>query len=334
MTFKKAQRYSMVFVLALAIGGFLINPLSSSGAVKIRVNWTSVADDVLYLMMDRPDILRNYGKAYDVEWFFFRGGGPEIIKAMMAERVDGGTTDFVSWARGIAKGGLDVKIVAQVMGERPGYFTTTWAALKKSGITSAKDLKGKIIAVRSYGSSADLILRSFLKKSRLDPATDVKIVEVAFPLMAQTLEKGQVDVGIFPQPFYHLAHAKLELVDLFSYRDVLPRQEILAFAFRTKFIKENPAAVKAFLEDYVIARRFISQNRTEAIESTAKVTKISKEMVLPYLFTTKDYYREPDALPNVAVIQETFDFLFNEKDIDKKLNASEIVDTRYHPTRQ
>lgn len=319
----------------LSVGAVLVAMLAAGPAIaeplQIKINWTSVADDVLYVMQDRPGILKHHGKVYTVEWLYFKGAGPEIIKAMMAGLVDGGTTDLFSFARGITKGDLDVKIVAQVMGERPGSFASTWVALKDSGIRSPKHLKGKTIAVRAYGDVSDTILNRILKRAGLDPVKDVKKLEIPFPVALEALNKGRIDVALLPQPFYTIGHGKVPLVDVMSFRDALPRHELLAFAFRTEFFKKHPEVVKAFLEDYVVARRFLATNRAEAVESTARITKLPRPMIEPYLFTEKDYYRHPDSVPDVDVFREVFDFMFEERAIERRLDVRAVVDLTYHP---
>lgn len=103
-------------VLALAL---VQVPLAlSEQPFKIKVTWTSASDDVLYVMIDRPQILKNHGKVYTVEWFKFRSPA-EREKAMIAGLVDAETADLLGLARAIVKTGLDIKIVAHVIGERP-----------------------------------------------------------------------------------------------------------------------------------------------------------------------------------------------------------------------
>lgn len=330
MALKGRRKGLGLFISFIFLFGSFWSLPAPAQPVKVRIAWTAPADDILYLMIDRPGILKNHGRIYSVEWFKFRVGA-ERLKAMVAGELDGMTTDLLALARTIDRAGLDVRIVAHVLGERPGYFTSAFAAQKKSRINSLADLKGKKVGVAGYGSTNDIVLRYLLKKAGLDPAVDMQLIEVPHGVMTPALERGQIELGFFAQPFYGLAHSKMELVDVATFRDAIPRFEILVFVFSSKFLKERPDLVRAFLEDYVIARKYLADHRAEAIESTTKVSQMEKKVVEPYLFTNRDYYRDPGALVDAEIIQENLDFLYREKVISNRLMASDLIDLRYHP---
>ena len=63
-----------------------------------------------------------------------------------------------------------------------------------------------------------------------------------------------------------------------------------------------------FMEDYVRALRWFEDpaNHAEAISIVAKYMKVP-ETDLQYLFTKDDYYRDPYAKPNIAILQSAMD---------------------------
>ena len=63
-------------------------------------------------------------------------------------------------------------------------------------------LKGKRIAVASYGGTPNNVLRYFLKKWKLDPRQDVTLIEVAnSSVVPATIKAKQADLGVSSEPF-------------------------------------------------------------------------------------------------------------------------------------
>src|SRR5512136_2869210 len=119
--------------------------------VKIRMGWGIPAEEVKYVMMKRPEILKNYNKSYTLEWFQFAGTAPQAT-ALAAGGLDAATLASLSLAESIDKVGLDVKVTGGIIMEVSPNFTSTWLVLENSGINTVKDLKGKSIGVNVYGA--------------------------------------------------------------------------------------------------------------------------------------------------------------------------------------
>ncbi|MBI4588294.1 MAG: ABC transporter substrate-binding protein [Candidatus Rokubacteria bacterium] len=298
--------------------------------MKIKVGWGIPVENVKYIMMKKPEILKNYGKVYTVEWINFPTTPPQA-QALAAGQIDGGTLASVSLAKLVDSGAADVRVVTGIIEERPGYFATAWLVAADSGIKSVRDLKGKTIGTSVYGGYTNIVGRGVLKKNGLDPDKDVKIVEVPFRVMEENIRKGQVATGEQPQHFYTAAHKRGGMRDLFTSLDLFEAAPILLHCFRTDFITKNPAVVRAFLEDWVIAAEWMSKNRAEAMEVYASVTRIPKDLLGEFFLSRKDYYYPPDGMPNVPALQKVFDYLYETKEISKRLDAKALTDLRYHP---
>ena len=69
----------------------------------------------------------------------------------------------------------------------------------------------------------------------------------------------------------------------------------------------RPALID-FFEDHIRARRWFldPKNRDEAIAITADITKLPKEK-LAFAFTKEDFYRSPDARPELTSVQKEID---------------------------
>ena len=125
--------------------------------------------------------------------------------------------------------------------------------MKDSPIKTVADLKGKKVAINAYGSAVDLVLRVALKKANLDPRRDLQIVEVTFANVAAAIREGRVDCGVLVIPFMPAEAAKGDLRGIFSGGDTLGPSSVVFQVATDKFIREQPDALRAFLEDYVRA---------------------------------------------------------------------------------
>jgi ABC-type nitrate/sulfonate/bicarbonate transport system substrate-binding protein len=298
----------------------------------IRMGWSVPAQTQHYVMMKKPDLLKHQGKAYKVDWVNFPGS-VAIIQAIASKNLDGGGISIVPVARTIEQKAANLKIVADVMSERKGGFQTTWVTLESTGIKTIADLKGKTMGVAGYGSTTDLLARAILKKNGIDPDRDVKRIEVPFPVIESALRKGDIVAGEMAQPFYANAKARGGVRELFTAQEVLPVLPLLVEVFTAEFIAANPAAVKAFLEDYVTALDYAREpkNRDEVVGVVAEVTKLPRDVLASFLLTPQDYYMDPNAMPDVDAIQKTFDFLREGGLLKTNLDAKAVVDLSHHP---
>lgn len=305
-------------------------PATAEEPLKIKIGWGIPVENVKYIMMKKPEILKNYGKVYTVEWINFPTTPPQA-QALAAGQIDGATLASVSLAKLVDSGAADVRAVTGIIEERPGHFATTWIVAADSGIKRVADLKGKTIGTSVYGGYTNIVGRGVLRKNGLDPDKDVKIVEVPFRVMEENIRKGQIAVGEQPQHFYTAAHKRGGVRDLFTSLDLFEAAPILVHVFRTDFINKHPAVVRAFLEDWVTAAEWMSKNRAEAMEVYASVTRIPKDLLGEFFLTKNDYYYPPDGMVNVPALQKVFDYLSETKEISKRLDAKALVDVRYHP---
>jgi ABC-type nitrate/sulfonate/bicarbonate transport system substrate-binding protein len=310
----------------------LAAPALAAEPPVIRIGWSVPAQTQHYVMMKRPDLLKNLGKSYQIEWINFPAS-VAIIQALASKNLDAGGVTIIPIARTIEQRAADLRIVADIASERSGGFQTTWVTLESTGIKSVADLRGKTMGVASYGSTTDLVGRAILKRDGIDPDRDVQRVEVHFPVMEQALRKGEVAAGEMAQPFYAAAKARGGIRDLFTAHEILPVLPLLLEVFTEDFITSHPEAVKGFLADYVTALDYARdpKNRDEVIGIVSDVTKLPRDVLASFLLTSQDYAMAPDAVPDVQAIQKTYDFLTEAGVLKTRLDAASTVDLRYNP---
>jgi NitT/TauT family transport system substrate-binding protein len=116
---------------------------------------------------------------------------------------------------------------------------------------------------------------------------------------------------------------------LFTQRDALGKTEVVIWAARSGFLEQNKAAMADFMEDMLRYRRWLTDraNHAQAVAMVSDFTKIPSAQLDTWLFTERDFYRDPDARPDVAALQASIDQLYKEGSIKQPLNVRDYVDT-------
>lgn len=210
---------------------------------------------------------------------FFRDEGFEVltitmrtniaVNALLSRNVDYGTpsTSMIK----AATAGLPVKTIAVLLG-RPDYFLTV-----KKEIRSVRDLKGKRIAIGSFGAAADLALRTVAKQEGLDPDRDlIRLQMGGAAARYASLIAGSVDATILTLP-YNLQADRAGFKDLlwFGERMELP---LSGLATRDETIQKNPKQVLGVVRAVFRAMAFGVANREETIQVMMHWLKLNRDV--------------------------------------------------------
>ena len=157
-----------------------------------------------------------------------------IMNALLTRGIDYGTPT-TSIIRGAASD-LPVKAVAVLTG-RPDYFLAA-----KKEFKSLKDLKGKRIAIGTFGAAADIALRVVLRQEGLDPERDVIRLQMGGgDSRFAALVGGTVDATILNFPF-NLQAEKLGFNVLLWLGERL-EMPLSGVGVRDETIQKNPGQV-------------------------------------------------------------------------------------------
>ncbi len=310
-----------------------VAPAAAKAPVEIRLGDGFAAEETLWLMKAKPDLTPNQGKVYKLTLTPFRGN-TDRFTAYQAGQLDGGTVAAFT-ALFARSQNIPIKVVASISREATKGERSTFLTLENSGINSAADLKGKTVGIVDYKSSTDLWARTAIAKAGLNPDRDVKIVVVPFPAMGESLRTKKIDAGVFPQPFLAMEESKGGLKKLFdSVSAVGFDQELMQLFFNPDFLKKNPDAVKAFLGDFVSATKWYLANPQAARQALIDAKMVQADAKI-YL-NMKDYYRAPDARPDIESMKKLNDMLvdqFGWIEKDKKIDVDDLYDLSYLPAR-
>ncbi|MGY3419644.1 ABC-type nitrate/sulfonate/bicarbonate transport system substrate-binding protein [Bradyrhizobium sp. F1.13.4] len=228
------------WILALGAAAAVSASAGSSWAQQtIRVGWTIPAEESKYWMMRRPAEFPNIGKAYNIEWTQFQGTAP-MTQALAAGALDCATQAPLSLANGVVGGNLKAYIVAQHVFEKAGGFSVYWAVMDDSPIKTIADLKGKTVGISVIGGGTQGPFNLLLKQNGIDPAKDIKLVEVGFAVSEDALRQGRVDAVNMNQPFAARAEAKGGTRKLFSLSQAMPQHRAHPGSLPCRFRRQEP----------------------------------------------------------------------------------------------
>ena len=202
---------ALTAVILLAGCGGAAQPPASSGSparaptltvqapTKLRVIYSASTIDQVpaWVALDGGYFQKN-GLDVDLQYV---AGGTQTVAALVAGEsqvsIQGGNE-----AMSVVAGGADVVLIANLL---PVYAFKLEAV---QGIDSIEDLKGKKLGVSTIGGTADVALRTLLRKYGLDPEKDVTIVATGSPTTTLgALTGGAVQASLSVPPNLLIAEA-------------------------------------------------------------------------------------------------------------------------------
>jgi sulfonate transport system substrate-binding protein len=285
-------------------------PVLCAEPAKIRASWVVAPSDWAPLFPEKSDLMKNNGKSYAYEAVRFQGT-PAVITALANNEIELGNLAFSSLAIAIQNAGLDdLRIVSdQFMDGVGGHYSNQFFVLADSPIRTIEDLRGKIVATNVVGSGVDVAMRVMLRKHGLEDKRDYTVVEAPFPTMKAMLVQKKADLATFVAPFAFDPELKQIARPLFAQKDALGPTQMLVWAARSSFLQTNRAAMVDFMEDAIrVVRWYLDPaHHDEAAQIAARLTKQRQELFAGWLFTEKEYARNPDLLPDLAALQSNID---------------------------
>ena len=208
-----------------------------------------------------------------------------IMNALLTRGIDYGTPT-TSIIRGAASD-LPVKAVAVLTG-RPDYFLAA-----KKEFKSLRDLKGKRIAIGTFGAAADIALRAVLRQEGLDPERDVIRLQMGGgDSRFAALVGGTVDATILNFPF-NLQAEKLGFNVLLWLGERL-EMPLSGVGARDETIQKNPGQVFGLVRAIYRAVVFAKAHPEETVQAFMEWTRVDRELaVKSYELGTKSW---PDNL--------------------------------------
>jgi NitT/TauT family transport system substrate-binding protein len=289
--------------MTTAGGGLCAEPLLIRNSYVVPVsNWAP-------LLVAKKDLARHWGKSYNMEAVRYQGT-PPMITALATGELEIANLAYSTLGIAIANAGIsDLRVIADEFRDGvPGYFSNQYFVRKDSGIKKIEDLKGKVLATNLIGTGVDIAMKAGLKKHGLLDKRDYTVIEAPFPTMPAILSEKKADLVTAVMPFALNPTLNQIGVPLFDQTEGLGSSQFVFWTARQSYIDKNRAALVDCMEDMLRIERWYldPKNHAEVTKIAGDMLKVSPDR-LEWLFTKKDYYRDPDMLPDLAALQRNVD---------------------------
>jgi len=238
---------------------------TSVAAAKVRLSISAV--DISFLtagLASKRGFFRDEG--LDVE--IIRMNANVSITALSTGDIDY-TMIFASVVRGALRG-MPMKVVSSYMD------SSTHLLIARPEYKSLKDLKGKTLAVSTFGATSDVAARMMFKQGGVDPERELKIIPLGAESSRYTaLREGIVDVAVLSPPADSEAtRLGFNVLSRFFEHFKLP---FTGLGVNTKKLKEKPDEVKRMIKAALRANRFVRQNREGTIQTLMDWVHVDRE---------------------------------------------------------
>jgi ABC-type nitrate/sulfonate/bicarbonate transport system substrate-binding protein len=285
--------------IALALFGFAVQaPIAAIAETKVlNIGWTG--GTAWTALPDRIAVERGFFEKEGLKVRYIQFQGTNLmLSALLANELDYVT--ILPFIAGAATRGLPVKIVGTTT-KASGY-----AIISRPEIDSVKALKGKRIAINTFGSSADFAIYQLLSRNGLDPNKDVTLQALAGSPDARfaALVGGSVDATVVNSPFEYRAEQK-------GFRTLLSVKEtaefvkipIVGLSTTQKKIDKEPDEIVRVLRGQRSAILFLQSQREIGIGLLEKLLKLDRPAAEKFYSIYRDQYN-PDLTVPDSVVEE------------------------------
>jgi NitT/TauT family transport system substrate-binding protein len=279
------------------------------------------------MIVEKKDLARHWGKSYVMEAVRYQGT-PTMITALANGELEIANLAYSTLGIAVENAGIsDLRVIADDFRDGvPGYFSNQFFVRKDSGIKKIEDLKGKVLATNVVGAGVDIAMKAGLKKHGLIDKRDFTVIEAPLPTMPSILNDKKADLVTAVIPFAFNPMLNQIGVPLFDQTLGLGPSQFVFWTARQSWIDKNRAVLIDYMEDMLRIERWYldPKNHDEVAQIAGKLLKLPPER-FGWLFTKKDYYRDPDMLPDLVALQRNVDTAVDlgifKKSIDVKAHS-------------
>jgi NitT/TauT family transport system substrate-binding protein len=314
------KRHWVIAFLILAVALCSSRSATAQQLEKLAIGHSNLRNDIAALWVPKAiGIFRKNGLDANIVLIT---GGQRMTQALLSGSAPLGLTGATPVVTAVAGGADNVMI----LGVNNKLTYDIWA---KAEVKKPDDLKGKTLAISSFGSSSHVASFLMLQHFKLDEKRD-RITFLAIgdePTRAQALIAGRIDATIIDPS------VSLQIKDRgFTY---LGNLEPLGVPFvnnalvstRT-FLKEKPRTAEAVVRSIVEGNAFILNpaNRAKVTEILAQHLRLSGEEARR---TYEDLLPKVEArpYPNMDAVRATIEIMGSRNPKIARLKPHDVVDT-------
>jgi NitT/TauT family transport system substrate-binding protein len=257
----------------------------------------------------------------------FTGSGSVTSQALIAGEAKVASTS-VGPTAAAAGGGADLVIVAGTIHIMPYQF---WVL---SQVRQPADLKGKRVAISTFGSGSHLAAEVALQVIGLEPGRDkIAILQVGTQAeRVAAIVSGRVDATSLEPGFGQPARDKgLTMMADLTKLDAPYLNTVLVASRR--YAKENPKLIESFLMGTIDGLAFLPNPANEKVVKNvlARRLKLTTPQSIQVMYDTTLEIHAKTKVPNVplAGVQNMIDALLRINPRLTKLKAADLVDSSF-----
>jgi NitT/TauT family transport system substrate-binding protein len=315
-------------VLALLAMSIAVVCTARAEPLRIRMSYVAPLSNWAPFFVAKKDLARHWGRSYNMEAVRYQGT-PEMIAALANGELEIASLAYSTIGIAIANAGIsDLRIVSDEFRDGvPGHFSTQFFVRKDSGIQKIADLKGKVLATNQVGGGVDIAMKAGLRKHGLLDKRDYTVIEAPLPVMPQMLVEKKADLITAVMPFA-LNPALNEVgVPLYNLTEGLGTSQFLMLAARKAYIDKNRAVMVDVMEDMIrIERWYLDPKNQDDVRKVASDLVKQPPERFGWLFTGKDYYRDPNMAPDLAALQRNVDLTAEMGFIGSRIDVKQHSD--------
>lgn len=191
--------------------------------------------------------------------------GNAAIEALFAGDADVAFLGPNPAINGFVRSGGEIRIVAGVASGGSAFVVRG-----DSGITSARDLRGRRLATPQVASTQDVALRAYLRRNGLRSTLeggDVSVLPMGGPEIRQLLARGEIDGAFVSEPLASQLVAFAKARVLLDERDEWPnrRHPATVLAVRKRYLDAHPENVQRLLAALGAEVAWIESHRDDAL---------------------------------------------------------------------
>jgi ABC-type nitrate/sulfonate/bicarbonate transport system substrate-binding protein len=282
-------------VLSAAL--FMTSTVIAAETRVLNIGWTGGSSWTA--LPDRVAMERGFFEKEGLKPRYIRFQGTNLmLNALMSNELDYVT--ILPFIAGAATRGLPVKIVAATA-KSSGY-----AIISRPDINSVKALKGKRLAINTFGSSADFAIYQLLSRNGLDPNKDVTLLSIAGSPDARfaALVSGAVDATVVNSPYEYRAEQK-GFKTLLSVKETAEfvRIPIAGLSTTQRKIDREPDEIVRYLRALRNAILFVQSQREAGVTLIEKLLNLDRPVAERFYALYREQYN-PDLTVPDSVVEE------------------------------
>ena len=202
---------------------------------------------------------------------FYRAEGLDVDYVIMKPQVamqaliagDVGYTTALGSTIRAAFRGVPLRVVMTIA-DKPLF-----ALLVKPGINSVEELKGKLLGISSFGASTDTYARALLRRFKLTPNQDVKIIALGGGTnRVAAMETGAIDAALIEAPYNVMLERKGFRRILFV-GDLIP-SPLAGLGTRIEKIQKQPDEIQRLVRATLRGIQIAKSNKQDSVRSIMK----------------------------------------------------------------